>query len=106
MSEMRARLPAVLDQVQAQAWRKGCEQPESPATARSAPAGEADLALIREMTELAVRCAVEGIPGVIGHDEDRGGELRAIEFGRIAGHKPFDTTQTWFTDLLGSIGQA
>ena len=27
---------------------------------------------------------------MIGHDEDRGDELRAIEFERIAGHKPFD----------------
>ena len=57
---------------------------------RSAPANETDLALIREMAELAVACALEGTPGVIGHDEERGDELRAIEFERIAGHKPFD----------------
>jgi pyrophosphate--fructose-6-phosphate 1-phosphotransferase len=73
---------------------------------RSAPANETDRALIREMAELAVACALEGTPGVIGHDEDRGDELRAIEFERIAGHKPFDPTQDWFTDLLGTIGQA
>jgi pyrophosphate--fructose-6-phosphate 1-phosphotransferase len=73
---------------------------------RSAPANETDKALIREMAELAVACALEGTPGVIGHDEDRDDELRAIEFERIAGHKPFDATQGWFTDLLAGIGQS
>jgi pyrophosphate--fructose-6-phosphate 1-phosphotransferase len=58
------------------------------------------------MAELAVASALEGRPGVIGHDEDRGDELRAIEFERIAGHKPFDDSQTWFTELLEGIGQA
>ena len=73
---------------------------------RSAPANETDLALIREMAELAVVCALDGRPGVIGHDEDRDDELRAIEFERIAGHKAFDATQAWFTDLLAGTGQA
>ncbi|MFC7362904.1 pyrophosphate--fructose-6-phosphate 1-phosphotransferase [Nocardioides astragali] len=73
---------------------------------RSAPANDTDRALIREMAELAVRCALEGRPGVVGHDEERGDELRAIEFERIAGHKPFDATQGWFTELLAGTGQA
>jgi len=72
---------------------------------RSAPANDTDLALIREMAELAVACALDGTPGVIGHDEDRDGELRAIEFERIAGNKPLDTDQEWFTDLLVDTGQ-
>ena len=72
---------------------------------RSAPANETDLALIREMAELAVACALDGTPGVIGHDEDHDDELRAIEFERIAGHKPFDAEQAWFTGLLADIGQ-
>jgi pyrophosphate--fructose-6-phosphate 1-phosphotransferase len=72
---------------------------------RSAPANGTDLALIREMAELAVACALRGEPGVVGHDEERGDELRAIEFDRIAGHKPFDTTQPWFTDVLRATGQ-
>jgi pyrophosphate--fructose-6-phosphate 1-phosphotransferase len=72
---------------------------------RSAPANETDLALIREMAELAVACAMRGEPGVIGHDEGRDDELRAIEFERIAGHKPFDASQPWFTELLARIGQ-
>ncbi len=73
---------------------------------RSAPANETDLALIREMAELAVACALEGRSGVIGHDEGHDDELRAIEFERIAGHKPFDPAQAWFTDVLRSTGQA
>ena len=43
--------------------------------------------------------------GVIGHDEERGDELRAIEFPRIKGGKAFDIDQPWFTDLLGELGQ-
>jgi pyrophosphate--fructose-6-phosphate 1-phosphotransferase len=43
---------------------------------------------------------------VIGHDEDRGGVLRAIEFDRIKGGKPFDTKTAWFAALLAEIGQA
>ncbi|MBA8794960.1 pyrophosphate--fructose-6-phosphate 1-phosphotransferase [Friedmanniella endophytica] len=72
---------------------------------RSAAANEEDLALIKKMTDLAVDCARRGEPGVIGEDEERGGELRAIEFARIAGAKPFDVTQDWYTELLAAIGQ-
>ena len=57
---------------------------------RSAAANERDLALIKSMTDLAVDCALRGEPGLIGHDEERGDELRAIEFDRIKGGKPFD----------------
>jgi pyrophosphate--fructose-6-phosphate 1-phosphotransferase len=57
------------------------------------------------MTDLAVDSALRGEPGVIGQDEDRGDELRAIEFSRIKGGKPFDITQDWFGDLLAGIGQ-
>jgi len=74
--------------------------------ARSAPANEADLALIRECTTYAVDAALRGESGVVGHDEERGDELRVIEFGRIAGGKPFDVTLPWFTDLLKQLGQA
>ena len=42
------------------------------------------------MTDLAVDCALDGESGVIGQDEDKGDELRAIEFSRIKGGKPFD----------------
>jgi diphosphate-dependent phosphofructokinase len=72
---------------------------------RSAPANATDLALIRESAELAVACALRGEAGVIGHDEGRGDELRAVELERIAGHKAFDVEQPWFTDVLRATGQ-
>jgi len=72
---------------------------------RSAAANQRDLDLIRSMTDLAVDCALRGEPGVIGHDEERGDELRAIEFDRIQGGKPFDINVDWFTALLDAIGQ-
>lgn len=73
--------------------------------ARSAAANAQDLALIRDMVALAVAAGLKGESGVIGHDEERGGELRAIEFPRIAGGKPFDTNVPWLTELLREIGQ-
>jgi len=73
---------------------------------RSAAANQADLALIRRCTDYAVDAALRGESGVVGEDEDRGGELRAIEFERIAGGKRFDVARPWFTDLLREIGQA
>ena len=57
------------------------------------------------MCELAVDAALRGEPGVIGHDEERGDELRPIEFARIAGGKPFDITQDWYREMLQAIGQ-
>jgi diphosphate-dependent phosphofructokinase len=72
---------------------------------RSAPPNARDLELIKSMADLAVDCALQGMPGVIGNDEERGDELRAIEFERIKGGKPFDITQDWFGGLLKGIGQ-
>ena len=39
-------------------------------------------------------------------DEERGDELRAIEFDRIKGGKAFDTSAEWFTSLLSDLGQS
>lgn len=72
---------------------------------RSAPANEADLALIRSCVRHAVDAGLAGEPGVIGQDEERGDELRPIEFERIKGGKHFDAGQQWFQDLLRAIGQ-
>ena len=72
---------------------------------RSAPANAEDLRLIKSCTDLAVDCAVRGNGGVIGHDEDQNNILRAIEFERIAGGKPFDADVQWYVDLLQDIGQ-
>lgn len=74
--------------------------------ARSAPANEADLALIRACTTYAVDAALRGESGVVGEDEERGNELRVIEFDRIAGGKAFDVSVPWFTSLLSDLGQA
>ncbi|HLF20902.1 MAG TPA: pyrophosphate--fructose-6-phosphate 1-phosphotransferase, partial [Aestuariivirga sp.] len=73
--------------------------------ARSAAANKQDLALIRTMVNFAADCGLKGVSGVVGHDEERGGELRAIEFSRIKGGKPFDVTVTWFREMLDQIGQ-
>ena len=72
---------------------------------RSAAANADDLRLIKSCTDLAVEVALRREGGVIGHDEEHGGRLRAIEFGRIKGGKPFDTSVAWFDALLESIGQ-
>lgn len=73
---------------------------------RSGPANERDLALIKRCVELGVEVALRGESGVIGEDEERGDELRAIEFPRIAGGKSFDPAVSWYADLLKDIGQA
>ncbi|MGD7653702.1 MAG: pyrophosphate--fructose-6-phosphate 1-phosphotransferase [Verrucomicrobiales bacterium] len=73
--------------------------------ARAAAANPDDLRLIKSCTDLAVDCAVARNSGVIGHDEDQRGILRAIEFPRIAGGKPFNIDEPWFGELLESIGQ-
>lgn len=73
---------------------------------RAAAANAEDLRLIKSMTDLAVECALRGEAGVIGHDEEHEDRLRAIEFPRIAGGKPFNVDQVWFDELLAGIGQA
>lgn len=72
---------------------------------RSAASNEYDLELINQMCILAVDSALRGESGVIGHDEERGDELRVIEFARIKGGKPFDITLPWYTEMLQQIGQ-
>jgi len=70
----------------------------------SAPNAE-DLRLIKSCVDMAVECAMKREGGVIGHDEDQDNVLRAIEFDRIKGGKPFDIDTEWFEDLLDEIGQ-
>ncbi len=72
---------------------------------RAAAANAEDLRLIKSMTDYAVECALRGESGVVGHDEEDGGRLKAIAFPRIAGGKKFDVSQPWFTQLLDGIGQ-
>ncbi len=73
--------------------------------ARSAASNQEDLDLIKASADVAVQAAMAGTPGVVGRDEDQGDVLRAIEFDRIKGGKPFDTQQDWFQKLLKDIGQ-
>lgn len=72
---------------------------------RAAASNPVDTDLIKQCAAKAVECALDGISGVIGHDEDQGDVLRAIEFSRIAGGKPFDIDVEWFGKLLEDIGQ-
>lgn len=65
-----------------------------------------DLELIQACAKKAVECAFAGVGGVIGEDENQNGELRACEFPRIKGGKPFNVDFPWFKDLLAAIGQA
>ncbi|MEI2775123.1 MAG: pyrophosphate--fructose-6-phosphate 1-phosphotransferase [Tetrasphaera sp.] len=73
---------------------------------RSAAANDEDLALIKQCTDFAVDAALRGESGVVGQDEERGDELRAIEFPRIQGGKAFGADVDWFQALLRDIGQA
>lgn len=74
--------------------------------ARAAASNVEDIRLIKSCADLAVECALRGEAGVIGHDEDRGGILRAIEFPRIKGGKPFDIDAPWFNQTLAAIEQS
>ena len=73
--------------------------------ARASAPIEKDLELIKACAEKAVDCALAGEGGVIGQDEDRGCEIRACEFTRIKGGKPFDVKNAEFRALLQQIGQ-
>ena len=72
---------------------------------RAAAANAADRKLINSCAVKAVECALAGQGGVVGEDEEQGSELRAIEFERIKGGKPFNIHTDWFVQLLKDIGQ-
>lgn len=72
---------------------------------RSAPANQRDQALIRDCAVVAVQSALNGISGLVGQDEDQANVIRACEFDRVAGAKPFDSEVPWFTELLKDLGQ-
>lgn len=73
--------------------------------ARAAAPNKKDLRLIHECAVKAVECALAGIGGVIGKDEDKKNEIRACEFPRIKGGKPFNVRNSRFRKLLEEIGQ-
>lgn len=74
--------------------------------ARSAPANAFDKDLIGTCAKVGVESAIAGVTGCMGQDEDKeGAPIRAIEFERIKGGKPFDVEIPWFTELVKDIGQ-
>jgi pyrophosphate--fructose-6-phosphate 1-phosphotransferase len=73
--------------------------------ARSAPANDRDRELIHDCAVVAVKSAIDGVSGLVGMDEDQGNIIRACEFERVAGAKPFDHEVSWFRALLGDIEQ-
>jgi pyrophosphate--fructose-6-phosphate 1-phosphotransferase len=73
--------------------------------ARAAASNRADLELIQTCVNHSIECALRRESGVVGQDEERGDVLRAIEFPRIKGGKPFDTHLAWFDEMLSVIGQ-
>jgi len=72
---------------------------------RSSKPNNEDMRLIKSCTDHAVECAIRGESGIVAHDEDQHDVLRAIEFDRVKGGKPFNTSQPWFQQMLSQIGQ-
>lgn len=74
--------------------------------ARSAAANDFDQDLIGRCAEAGVAAAIDGISGLMGEDEEKEGTpIRPIEFERVKGAKPFDTSKEWFQNMLKDIGQ-
>ncbi len=73
--------------------------------ARAAAPCKKDLRLIHASCVKAVESALAGVGGVVGKDEDKANEIRACEFERIRGGKPFNVRNSRFRKLLGEIGQ-
>ena len=73
--------------------------------ARSAKANTKDLELIKRSAFFAAEQGLEGRSGLSGLDEDNQSQLRLIEFERIKGGKPFDTSLNWFQTMIDEIGQ-
>ncbi len=73
--------------------------------ARAAAPNKKDLRLIEKCARCAVKCALNGESGVIGPDEDQSAKIRACEFPRIKGGKPFNVRKGSFRKMLKEIGQ-
>ena len=73
--------------------------------ARAAAPNKKDLKLIAKCARTAVECALAGVSGVVGPDEDAAATIRACEFPRIKGGKPFNVRKGSFRKMLAEIGQ-
>mmetsp|Transcript_16159 Transcript_16159/g.24403 ORF Transcript_16159/g.24403 Transcript_16159/m.24403 type:complete len:410 (+) Transcript_16159:103-1332(+) len=73
--------------------------------ARAAASNTFDRQLIKDCAKEGVASAIAGVSGCMGQDEDKAGTpIRAIEFERIKGGKPFNPELPWFKELLADIG--
>lgn len=73
--------------------------------ARSAAPNARDRKLIERCARKAVECALSGVSGVVGTDEDAGGRIGACDFSRIKGGKPFPVRLGSFRKVLDGCGQ-
>ena len=73
--------------------------------ARAAAPNRKDLRLIEKCARTAVACALRGESGVVGPDENATAKIRACEFPRIRGGKPFNVRKGSFRKMLAEIGQ-
>ena len=73
--------------------------------ARAAAPNKKDLRLIEKCAATAVDCALAGESGVVGPDENAAAKIRACEFPRIKGGKPFNVRKGSFRKMLSEIGQ-
>ncbi len=70
---------------------------------RSAKANKKDLDLIFQLADYAVFSAIRGVSGVVGCDEEKNNKLSCINFNRIKGGKPFDTSLGWYRKMIQEI---
>lgn len=74
--------------------------------ARSAAANTEDIDLIFASADFAIQCAIDGLSGVVGLDEDNKDKMSCIEFSRIKGGKPFDyNSNQAFMSTMTEINQ-
>lgn len=73
--------------------------------ARSAKANAKDLKLIKKSAFFGAEKALQGESGLAGLDDNQDSQLKLIDFKRIKGGKPFDTSLDWYQSMLKEIGQ-
>lgn len=71
--------------------------------ARSAAANAEDRELVAACAAEAVRAAIDGRVGLVGHDEDADGRLGVIDFTRVRGGKRLDVDAPWVRELLADV---
>ena len=73
--------------------------------ARAAAPNKKDLLLIEKCARKAVECALTGVSGVVGPDENAMAKIQACDFTRIRGGKPFNVRKGSFRKMMSEIGQ-